>query len=188
LLRIDVAATGFASLDRLSAAFKTFWPLDSIEVDSGKAFSRRLAVLKARFITLLSSAALVLLSAGVRAQSNPQNSSVTIPQDTIALSGTPTIRVDTTSDTTKRRRLTSKEAGQQRLMVKVIDGRYFWANRENQPLKLETSGEFTYLSSGDPGQYIKLRRINDRISYVEHLDVGSGSVTYWGELRIELGK
>jgi hypothetical protein len=120
LLRIDVAATGFLSLDRLSAAFKTFWPLDSIEVDSGKPFIRRLAVLKARFITLLSSAALVVLSAGVRAQSNPQNSSVTIPQDTIALRGTPTIRVDTTSDTTTRRRLTSKEADQQRLMVKVI--------------------------------------------------------------------
>ena len=183
-----MAATGFALVNRLIAAFKAFWPLDRIEVDSEKSFIWRLAVLKARFITLLCSAALVVVSAGVRAQSNPQNLPVTIPQDTIALEGTPTVRVDTTANTTTRRQLTRKEADQQRLMVKVIDGRYFWVNRENQPLKLQTSGEFTYLSSGDPGQYIKLRRINDRISYVEHLDVGSGSVTYWGELRIELGK
>jgi hypothetical protein len=162
--------------------------LGSSEVDSRKASIRRLAVLKARFITLLCGVALVVLSAGPRAQSKPQDSAVAIPQDTIALKGTPTIRVDTTSDATTRRRLTRKEADQQGLTVKVVNGRYFWVNRENQPLTLQTSGEFIYLSSADPGQYIRLRRINDRISYVEHLDMGSGSVTYWGELRIELGK
>ena len=54
-------------------------------------------------------------------------------------------------------------------------------------LRLSSSGVFTYLSS-EPGQYIRLTRLNDKISYIEHVDLGLGSVTWWGELRIAVGK
>jgi hypothetical protein len=33
-----------------------------------------------------------------------------------------------------------------------------------------------------------MTRLNDRVSYVEHVDLASGSVTWWGELRIVIGK
>ena len=59
--------------------------------------------------------------------------------------------------------------------------------RGNRLLSLNSFGEFTYLSS-QPGQYIRFARLNDKISYVEHVDSTSGSVTWFGELRIVVGK
>jgi hypothetical protein len=75
-----------------------------------------------------------------------------------------------------------------RLTIKAENGRYFWASRGNLPLTLSSSGEFTYLASSEPGKYVRFRRVNDRITYVEHVDMAHGSVTYWGELRIVLGR
>jgi hypothetical protein len=51
---------------------------------------------------------------------------------------------------------------------------------------MNASEEFTYLSS-DPGQYVRIARVNDRITYVEHVDTALGSITWWGELKIVLG-
>jgi hypothetical protein len=42
--------------------------------------------------------------------------------------------------------------------------------------------------SSEPGQYIRFTRLNDKISYVKHVDLTSGSVTWFGELRIVVGK
>jgi len=35
---------------------------------------------------------------------------------------------------------------------------------------------------------VRFRRLGERLSYVEHVDLDLGSVTYWGELRIVLDK
>jgi hypothetical protein len=83
--------------------------------------------------------------------------------------------------------LGAAEAAEDQLVIRQVEGRFFWTSRDNRPLELRTSGGFTYLSA-DPGRYIRLRRINDRLSYVEHLETAEGSVTWWGELRIVLGK
>jgi hypothetical protein len=69
----------------------------------------------------------------------------------------------------------------------LIDGQFYWTTRGNRLLHLNSSGEFTYLSS-EPGQYIRFTRLNDKISYVEHVDLALGSVTWFGELRIVVGK
>ena len=69
----------------------------------------------------------------------------------------------------------------------MIDGQYYWTSRENRLLRLNLSGAFTYLSS-EPGQYIRFTRVKDRITYVEHVDVALGSVTWWGEMRIVTGR
>ena len=45
-----------------------------------------------------------------------------------------------------------------------------------------------YLSSTEPGRYVRIRRLNDRLAYVEHLDTTLGTVTYWGELRVVVGQ
>ena len=65
---------------------------------------------------------------------------------------------------------------------------YYWASQGNRPLTLSTAGDMTYFSSAEPGRYVRLRRINDTLTYVEHLDMGSRSVTYWDELRVGLQK
>lgn len=110
-----------------------------------------------------------------------------IPGNATALEGLPTARVDATSEGTQRQGLDRDQAAKQALRITIIDGRYYWTSRENRPLTLTTSGEFSYLTSTEPGQYVRFRQINGRLSYVEHVDMGLGSVTYWGELRIVLG-
>ena len=131
--------------------------------------------------------ALLMLSVGVAGQSG-SGAPASIPDGATALEGSPTVRVETTVDETKRHALTIKEANQHGLSISVIDGRYFWTSHHNEELTARPSGEFLYLTTASPGQYVRLRRINDRLTYVEHVDIGAGSVTYFGELRIVLGK
>lgn len=127
----------------------------------------------------------VLSSAGQETTRRPQP--VDIPAGATSLEGIPAVRIDSTEAHTTRRVLDSDEAAKARLTVRVIDGRYYWTTRGNRLLNLNSSGEFTYLSS-EPGQYIRLTRLEDRISYLEHVDLTSGSVTWFGELRIVVGK
>jgi hypothetical protein len=111
-----------------------------------------------------------------------------VPANATALEGVPTVRIDTTQETATRRELARAEAATSLLKIQIIDGRYYWASHGNRPLTVSTSGDFTYLASTEPGRYVRFRRLNDRLTYVEHVDMPSGSVTYWGELRIVLGK
>jgi hypothetical protein len=121
-------------------------------------------------------------------QTQTSSKSVVIPKDASALEGVPTVRVAVTSDATQRQELDRAGAAREALKIKIVDGRYYWTSREDRPLTLTSSGEFTYLSSAEPGQYVRFRKIDDKISYVEHIDMEFGSVTYWGELRIVVGK
>jgi hypothetical protein len=111
---------------------------------------------------------------------------VDIPSTARGLEGVPAVRIDSTAEQTTRRVLSKAEADEHRVKVDVVDGRYYLAG-EKRPLQLTSSGGFTYLSA-EPGRYIRFRKLNDRISYVEHIDMASGSVTYWGELRIVVGR
>ena len=129
----------------------------------------------------------VLAVATSRGQESPQPQPVEIPATATVLEGIPTVRIDSTEGGATRRVLSASEAAKSRLTVGVVDDRYYWTSRENRLLEKSSSGEFTYLSS-DPGHYIRFTRLNDKISYTEHVDLPSGSVTWWGELSIVVGK
>ena len=131
---------------------------------------------------------LIIVVSGARTQAQTGEPAPLIPKGTSALEGLPSVRLDATTEDATRRTLDSAEAAKEKLTISVVNGRYFWTSRGNQPLTLRASGEFTYLSSAEPGQYIRFRKINDRLAYVEHVDSALGSVTYWGELRIVLGR
>lgn len=118
---------------------------------------------------------------------SPPSSPVAIPKEASSLEGRPTVMIDSTAAGSTRRELGVAEGSDHRLAIKVVDGRLFWASQGNIPLTMDTVGGYTYLSSG-PGRYVRLSRVNDRISYVEHLDTAPGHVTFWGELRIVLGR
>lgn len=120
-----------------------------------------------------------------QAMQGPQR--VEIPAGATSLEGIPTVRIDSTEGSTTRQILQAAEAAKARLTISVVDGQFYWATRGDRLLRLNAAGEFTYLSS-EPGQYIRFTRIKDRIAYVEHVDVASGSVTWFGELRIVVGK
>lgn len=111
-----------------------------------------------------------------------------VPAGAVALEGLPASRVETTPAGTTHQPLTAAEAWRRQLRIRIDDGRYHWASRRDQPLTLAVSGEFTYLMSNEPGHYVRIRRLNDRLTYVEHLETPLGSVTYWGELKIVLAK
>jgi len=140
----------------------------------------------ARTLRTLGTAAAVtaclLVTAASFGQEAPQPPPVEIPAAATTLEGLPSVRIDSSEAGAIRRVLGATEAAQDRLTISVVDGEYFWTSRGNRPLRLSKSGEFTYLSS-TPGQYVRLTRFNDRITYVEHVDQKSGSVTWWGELR-----
>jgi hypothetical protein len=120
------------------------------------------------------------------AQEPARPQGVEIPK-TATLEGIPSVRIESTEQGSKRRVLGKAEASENRLSIQVKNGQFYWASRENRPLEVDSSGGFTYLSS-KPGSYIKFTKVNDKISYVEHVDQGLNSVTYWGELRIVIGK
>jgi hypothetical protein len=131
---------------------------------------------------------LALGAAGVAGQTAPDSGGVLFPKNATAIEGVPSVRVDASPEGATRRQLDSAEAARQSLKIDIVNGEYVWSSRERRPLTLTSSGEFTYLTSTEPGRYIRVRRVNDRLSYVEHVDMGPRSVTYWGELRIVLGK
>ena len=113
---------------------------------------------------------------------------IVFPPNATALEGLPTLRVETTPEATTRRQLGSEEAAASRLRIQIKDGSFYWSSRDDRRLALTAAGEFTYLSSTEPGRYVRIRRLNDRLTYVEHLDTTLGTVTYWGELRIVVGQ
>ena len=125
-------------------------------------------------------------SAASQGQTNSEQQPPLIPLNASALEGVPAVMVEASKEGASRRTLNGGEASKQSLKIRIVNGQYFWASREDQPLTMSSSGEFTYLTSAQPGQYVRFKRINDRIAYVEHVDMAFGSVTYWGELRIVL--
>ena len=133
-------------------------------------------------------ACLALGTVGTATQAPSSGKTPLILENATVLEGVPAVRLDATREDATRRQLNGAEAAKERLTIDIVDGQYYWSSRESRPLTLTSSGEFTYLSSTEPGKYVRFRRINDRIAYVEHVDMAFGSVTYWGELRIVLGK
>ena len=91
-----------------------------------------------------------------------------IPVNATALEGLPQVRIETTQDGATRRELTGPEAAQSRLVIKIVDGDFYWTGREGRPLSVTTSGDFTYLSSREPGRYVRFRQLNDLTSKIEH--------------------
>lgn len=140
---------------------------------------------------------LVLAALPSSGQAAPQR--IEIPLGATTLEGIPSVRIDSAEGRTTRQVLTAATAKKDRLLISVVDGKFFWTSRDNRPLQLTSSGEFTYFAS-EAGSYIRLTRINDKISYVEHLDTALmspaqrpsvlpfGTVTWWGELKIVVGK
>lgn len=128
----------------------------------------------------------VVLAAGTASAQEPTATDVLgIPREATVLEGLPDVRVEVTDETVTRRQLDADESEKDRLRMRVKDGRLF---TDEGPLSVSESGGFTYLTSTQPGRYVRLRRVNDRLMYAEHIDMGERSVTYWGELRIVVGR
>ena len=87
-----------------------------------------------------------------------------LPPDTIALEGVPDVQVEATREQATRRALDPATSAQHRLTIRLADGRLFWAGAGNEPVTVSSSGAFVYLQSREPGKYVRIRRVNDRLS------------------------
>ncbi|TKS61864.1 MAG: hypothetical protein EWM73_02911 [Nitrospira sp.] len=79
--------------------------------------------------------------------------------------------------------------------ISEIDGKYYWASRENKELIRRTSGAFVTYIAIDGSGYIRVIEPNEKsvaslmspseatLDYVEHLLIGLQSVTYYGNIR-----
>ncbi len=110
-----------------------------------------------------------------------------VPKTATTLEGIPSVRVDLSAEASQRRVLGKDEAAKNKLNIKVKNGQFFWASQGGEPLALNRKGEFTFLSA-TPGNYITVRKVKDRITYVEHLENKGQYITYFGELRVVVGK
>jgi hypothetical protein len=140
-------------------------------------------------LSLLFVAGAWLLGGGATAlgQDRPETD-IEVLEDAV-LEGEPTVRVEASAEAADRIELTATEAASERLQIRVENGQFRWTSRDDTSLLARRVGDFTYLSSADsPGSYIRITRVNDRLSYVEHLETAGGNVTYWGELSIRLGR
>lgn len=145
--------------------------------------------MRARLVRLLVwFATPVLVVSVVRAQASTAPPDTVIPSNAAVLEGVPRVRIDRTRDQVTRRELDATEAARSRLTITILDGQLYRGDRTGTPLTITTSNGFTYLSSSRPGQYIRIQRLRDALSYIEHVDMTFGSVTYWGELRVTIAK
>jgi hypothetical protein len=137
-----------------------------------------------RWIYVLGSVALPVALLPPPAPTHAQGAPA-IPTNATALEGVPRVRVDVTREGATRRQLDEAEAIRQRLRITIRDGR-FYRGSDQRPLLVTTTGEFIYLSTQQPGKYVRVWKLDDRFTYVEHMDMPFGSVTFWGELRVVL--
>jgi hypothetical protein len=107
---------------------------------------------------------------------------LTIYAQDIAFVGTPTVRVDSDPESTKRVEL-SDIAGEKYQCRVVRKGRgYIWASRDDRKLIRADAGDWTYYISPEGSGYVKvLKGEGNGHDYMEHVTGQLKSVTYWGK-------
>ena len=145
----------------------------------------RRAATRARDPRLLSLLVLSMTVVSTWGQQLPEP--IEIPAAATALEGVSTSLVSSDENGTKKRVLNRGEATKNRLLVTIVNGKFYWASRGNRHLEMHQSGAFTYLYEG-PGAYIKFARVGNKIVYLEHANLLLSTLTYWGEMKIITGR
>ena len=107
--------------------------------------------------------------------------------DTVVLSGVPTIRVTSSSESTSRKDLSDAERQEYGVVIIKRGDEYFWASRENKRLVYSASGAFHYFIAPEGSGYIKvadpkllMEKGKTGFLYMEHVHLWFETITYWG--------
>ena len=106
--------------------------------------------------------------------------------DTVVLSGIPTVRVTSSSESTSSKDLSDAERQEYGVVIVKRGDEYFWASRENKRLAHSASGAFHYFVSPEGSGYIKvgdpklLMEDKTGFRYMEHVHLLFTTITYWG--------
>ena len=116
-------------------------------------------------------------------------------QATTVFSGVPSTKVSEAGLDRIVQHLERKDASNLVCTISEIDGKYYWATRENKQLVRTESGAFITFVAVNGSGYVrfinpKLKKAASLMSnteakydYVEHLVIGLSTVTYWGTSR-----
>src|SRR5262245_51583178 len=127
----------------------------------------------------------LLLGSGAFSQEDPSRPSV--PARAIRFDGAPPVNVESRRDPGMRRALIGPQEKPLSDPQEKKVGLFVGSKRR---LPAYEPGAYTHLR-GMPGQYIRIKPLNETLSYVERVDTygervdaPSGSVTWYGELRM----
>jgi hypothetical protein len=99
--------------------------------------------------------------------------------------GTPDLKVEVTLGAATSEKVSKTEAAERRVIITREGDQYFWASRNNTPLYRLDSGDYiTYVAATGVGYVRVLSRSKARgrhVTYMEHLTVRLGSITYFGK-------
>ncbi len=99
--------------------------------------------------------------------------------------GMPHTRVEITLGATTSEAVPRAEREKRRVVITRDGDKYFWASRNNTPLyKLDSGDYVTYVAATGVG-YVRVlsarKAIGRNVTYMEHLTVQMGSITYFGK-------
>jgi len=105
---------------------------------------------------------------------------ISVAQDVLVFAGTPLIRGTASYDNSSNIELSKDQRKEFRLVIMKTPAGYRWASRENRPLNMKESGNFTHFVEPNGAGYIKIAKSKDRFLYMEHVSTGFQTHTYWG--------
>lgn len=122
------------------------------------------------------------------------SASTTLAQDIlerVVFRATPTSVSNESADDATHGVLADSDGADAMLLIVEREGRYFWASREDRELVRIRSGVFDLYIDPRGGGYIKVldQRLmapdylyeGPPVQYYEHLTLGLGTFTYWGD-------
>ena len=131
---------------------------------------------------------LIVVASGIMpGQTNAQSRTV--------FSGIPVIKVSEGGTERLPETIRRDSAVNLRCVVSEIDGKYYWATRENKEMVRHASGAFVTYVAIDGSGYVRIvdpsakgaaslmSPTETKFDYVEHLLVGLRSVTYYGHAQ-----
>lgn len=120
--------------------------------------------------------------------------SVYVQAETV-FTGLPEVKISESGDSRLPEVVPRDKAGSFVCVISKIDGKYYWASRENTSLLRVENGAFITFIAGNGSGYVRI--INPELkqaaslaggpeakfNYVEHLLIGLRSVTYYGKAK-----
>lgn len=102
---------------------------------------------------------------------------------TVVLRAKPSSMVTSGPDRTDRELLSEPLTSKNAVLIVKKGNRFFWATRENRELFYNLSGMFHIFVDIRSGAYVKITRSEYGCSYMEHVHLHLGTITYWGETK-----
>lgn len=104
----------------------------------------------------------------------------------VVFTGIPSLKVIVSESSSSRTQLSEKDASDSKVIITKSGDQYFWSSRGNTELSLVRSGAFWIFLATNGSGYVRIvdQELRDMVeaeySYVEHLTMMLGSVTYYG--------